>query len=56
VGKDEIYIGNANLMRDLKIAPEEYGDAVSKLSSQGKTVVYVATKKGLKGLIALADL
>jgi len=56
VGKDEIYVGNAYLMRDLKIAPEEYGDAVSKLSSQGKTVVYVATKSMVKGLIALADL
>ncbi len=56
VGKDEVYIGNANLMRDLKINLEEYEDVVSKLSSQGKTVVYVATNKGLQGLIALADL
>ncbi|MFB0514692.1 MAG: heavy metal translocating P-type ATPase [Candidatus Bathyarchaeia archaeon] len=56
VGEDEVYIGNANLMKDLNIAFEEHEDAVSKLSSQGKTVVYVATKGGLKGLIALADL
>ncbi len=56
VGKDEVYIGNANLMRDLKIGLEEHEDVVSKLSSQGKTVVYIATKRKLKGLIALADL
>jgi len=56
VGKNEVYIGNANLMRDLKINPEEYENVVSKLSSQGKTVVYVATTKRLQGLIALADL
>ncbi len=56
VGKEEVYLGNANLLRDLKLNPEEQGDVVSKLSSQGKTVVYVATKKGLQGLIAMADL
>ena len=44
------------LMRDLKISPEEYEDVVSRLSSQGKTVVYVATNRRLQGLIAIADL
>lgn len=56
VGKEEVYVGNANLMRESKINPEEYREKVSMLSSQGKTVVYVATKNELKGLIALADL
>ncbi|NJD53822.1 MAG: copper-translocating P-type ATPase [Candidatus Methanoperedens sp.] len=56
VGNSEIYIGNANLVRDLGIKPEEYQDAVSRLSSQGKTVVYVAENKKLQGLIAMADL
>ncbi len=56
VGENEVYIGNANLMRDLEINTEEHQDVVSKLSSQGKTVVYVATDKGLQGLIAMADL
>lgn len=56
VSEEEVYLGNANLMRDLKINPEKYEDEVSKLSSQGKTVVYVATNKGLQGLIAMADL
>jgi len=56
VGKEDVFIGNANLMRDLKISPEEHGNVVSKLSSEGKTVVYIATNKGLQGLVAMADL
>ena len=56
VGKNEVYVGNANLMRDLRINPEEFEDVVSRLSSQGKTVVHVSTNKQLQGLIAMADL
>ena len=56
VGKDEVYVGNANLMRDLKISPEKFETAVSGLSAQGKTVVYVSTAKRIQGLIAMADL
>ena len=56
VGKKEVYVGNANLMRDIGVKLEEYEKAVSKLSSEGKTVVYVATSQGLQGLIAMADL
>jgi Cu2+-exporting ATPase len=56
VGKDEVYVGNANLVRDLKISPEEFEAEVSRLSAQGKTVVYVSTAKWVQGLIAMADL
>ncbi len=56
VGEDEVYIGNANLMRDLNINLDEYEDIVSKLSSECKTVVYVASNGRLQGLIALADI
>jgi Cu2+-exporting ATPase len=56
VGKTEVYVGNANLMRDLKINPEEFTSEVSRLSTQGKTVVYVSTAKQIQGLIAMADL
>jgi len=56
VGRKEVYVGNANLMRDLGIKLEEYEEVVSKLSSEGKTVVYVASSKVLQGLIAMADL
>jgi len=56
VGNDEVYVGNANLMRDLKISPEAFEAEVSRLSSQGKTVVYVSTAEQIQGLIAMADL
>jgi len=56
VGRKEVYLGNANLLRDLNLNPEERGEVVSKLSSEGKTVVYVATRKRLQGVIAMADL
>src|SRR3990170_4355517 len=56
VGQTEVYVGNANLMRDLKINPEEFEAEVSRLSSQGKTVVYVSTGQQIQGLIAMADL
>ncbi|NJD76556.1 MAG: copper-translocating P-type ATPase [Candidatus Methanoperedens sp.] len=56
VGKNGVYAGNANLMRDININPYIYQGAISKLSSQGKTVIYVATDRRLQGLIALADL
>lgn len=56
VDKNEVYVGNAYLLSDLKISPEESKDEVSRLSSQGKTVVYVSTNNQLQGLIAMADL
>ncbi len=56
VGKDEVYVGNANLMRDLKINPEAFEAEVSRLSAQGKTVVYISTASQIQGLIAMADL
>ncbi len=56
LSKEEVYLGNSNLMRDLKLSPEKYEDVVSKLSFQGKTVIYVTTKKKIQGLIAMADI
>lgn len=56
IGKIEVYIGNTNLMKDLKLSPETHENTISRLSSQGKTVVYVATTKKLQGVIAMADL
>ena len=56
VGEDEVYVGNANLMRDLKIRTEEFEAELSRLSAQGKTVVYVSTVGQIQGLIAMADL
>ncbi|MHA2323769.1 MAG: heavy metal translocating P-type ATPase [Promethearchaeota archaeon] len=56
VGKNEVYLGNENLVRDLKLDSKDYGEVFSKLSSQGKTVIFVTTKNSVQGLIALADL
>ncbi len=56
VDNEEVYLGNANLVRQLNsnISPES--EKVLSLSSQGKTVVYFLTKDRLLGLIAMADL
>jgi len=43
-------------MKDLGIKLEEHEQTVSKLASEGKTVVYVATADKIQGLIAMADL
>jgi Cu2+-exporting ATPase len=56
VDEKEVYVGNANLMRDLGIKLEDNEQKVSKLASEGKTVVYVASASTLQGLIAMADM
>jgi len=56
VNGKEVFVGNANLMKDLAIKLEEHEQNVSKLASEGKTVVYIATADKIQGLIAMADL
>jgi Cu2+-exporting ATPase len=56
INGEEVYIGNANLMREISVSIDRFEEDVKKLSSQGKTVVYLATNGKLEGLIALADL
>jgi Cu2+-exporting ATPase len=56
VDGNEVYVGNANLMRDLGFNPGKFEDEVTRLASQGKTVVYVSTNQQIQGLIAMADL
>jgi len=56
VGKTEVHVGNANLMRELGIEVKESDGEVFKLSAQGKTVVYVSAGRQLQGLIAMTDL
>ena len=48
-------IGNRILMQKENVSTEKLNDAAGKLAAQGKTVVYLASDKGLIGLIALAD-
>ncbi len=56
IGRDELYLGNADLMKDLNLMADREDDRALKLSSQGKTVVYFAMKGKILGLIAMADL
>ncbi|MEE8357912.1 MAG: copper-translocating P-type ATPase [Candidatus Hydrothermarchaeales archaeon] len=52
----EIFVGNNALMRDIGIGFMDLQEEVLKLSSQGKTVIFVATKEKHLGVIALADI
>ncbi len=56
VDGEEVFIGNLALMRDVDADFKDREQEISRLSSQGKTVIFVATKKGPQGFIALADL
>jgi Cu2+-exporting ATPase len=52
----EVFIGNLALMKDIGADFKDHEKEISRLSSQGKTVIFIATNKGAQGLIALADL
>ena len=52
----EVYIGNMALMRDINADFREHEGEISKLSSQGKTVIFIAEGEKPLGLIALADM
>lgn len=56
VDGDEVYVGNEALMKSLGIEVAGSRNRMGRLSSQGKTVVYVSTNKEIKGLIALSDI
>lgn len=53
---EEVYIGNEALMEFLKLDTAHAKEELEKLSSEGKTVVYVATTSRIEGLIALSDI
>ncbi len=52
---EEVYLGNKALVESLKLKVDKAEEKLQRLSSQGKTVVYLATKTEIKGLIALSD-
>lgn len=56
VDNEEVYLGNANLVRQLNLTVSEELEKMLSLSSQGKTVIYFLTHDRLLGLIAMADL
>lgn len=55
VGSARLAIGNAKMMTREGAAVAEVEAEVERLSSEGKTVTYVATDGKLAGLVALAD-
>jgi P-type Cu2+ transporter len=56
VDNEEVYLGNANLVREINLDMKDEPEKLLELSSQGKTVVYFLAKDRLLGLIAMADL
>lgn len=55
VGKEQIFFGNRRLMDRENISFNEVVDQISKLESEGKTVMLLAIDKELAGLVAVAD-
>ncbi|NWG08942.1 MAG: heavy metal translocating P-type ATPase [Nitrososphaerales archaeon] len=52
----EYLLGNRRLMTDKGIGINEYEDRIKELEGDGKTVVLLASKQRVMGLIAVADL
>lgn len=55
VGDVEVIVGNKKIMDEYNIDISNHLDESIKLFDEGKTVIYLATKKGYLGLIAIAD-
>lgn len=55
VGSAKVLLGNEALMKENKIVVSQYSKDYERLSSEGKTVVYVAENESLLGVIAVAD-
>jgi Cu+-exporting ATPase len=55
VGKNRIYFGNLKLMTREKISVEKQLSTIEKMEKNGKTVMMLAKKNQLIGLIAVAD-
>lgn len=53
--KDEILLGNRNLMKKYKIKIESSEEKIVNLENEGKTVMILAVNKRVVGLIAVAD-
>lgn len=55
VAGTEYYLGNMRLMKEKKISLASHGSTIKKLEHEGKTVMILAKKKKVLGLIAVAD-
>ena len=59
INSTEIFIGNEKILELTEISKQELQNALKKsqeLQNQGKTVVIVATKNKIEGLVALSDI
>jgi len=55
VSNTQLFLGNAKLMKDYNIDISKHSRNIHNLEEQGKTVMMLASSKGLIGLIAVAD-
>ena len=55
IGKEKYYFGNSKLMKENKIEISAVKKQVSDMEEQGKTVMMIAEKNKLIGIIAVAD-
>lgn len=55
VNQHQIAIGNEQLMKSLDLSVASFKDQAQSLSSQGKTVMYIAIDQELVGIVAVAD-
>ena len=55
IGREKYLIGNKTLMEEKNLLNDELEQKYQKLSSKGKTVVFVSTPKEVVGIIALSD-
>ncbi len=53
--ESEIVLGKADFLEELGISVDEFSSKADELSSQGKSVMYVAASGKLLGIIAVAD-
>jgi len=51
----EVLLGNAEFMGDAGISVKDFSGRAEKLSSEGKTPMYVASEANIIGIIAVAD-
>lgn len=55
VNGKQVYVGNYALIQQFKIKENEMKKKAEELASEGKTVIYVADKSEVIGLIAMSD-
>ncbi|MBD3370277.1 cadmium-translocating P-type ATPase [Candidatus Fermentibacteria bacterium] len=55
VSGSEVLVGNHGILEEAGLKAGSFSEQAEKISSQGRTVVFVATDGALRGLIGLAD-